>query len=161
MRPANRKIGRGWRNDALFRFAMGVAHECDSEPELLAKAQVFAAESFTLELAEDEVGRIVGSAWRYTIRGENHVGRPYAQLRHEDIDALANMPDALILYTVLKRHNALRDEFLIANAMAKVTVPYNVKRLSNARRQLIELGFVIEMRRPSSLYGPAIYAWPS
>ena len=159
-RRARATVESGRRNNTLFMFAMQAAKACESEPELLDKARSFAADSFDQPLPEAEIVRTVGSAWGYTIRGENYAGAPHTRLLNMDIDALVDTPDALLLYTILKRNNALRDEFYIANAMANTAVPYNVKRLSKARRLLVERGYVEELRPASSVYGPARYAWP-
>jgi len=155
-------VKEGRRNDDLFRSALRMAHECDSEAELLEKARAHVARNHQPPLADDEIRQVVAQAWRKTVEGMNFKRKPYTPMTHDEIDELEDAaPDALRLLLKLRRHNWGGCSFRIANAMAdKGTVKLSRKRLAAARKYLINRGFVVEVRPPSSEYGPALYTWP-
>ncbi|ROO30600.1 hypothetical protein SAOR_01000 [Salinisphaera orenii MK-B5] len=160
--PRDRTITTGRRNHALFTYTMRAAHNCESEPDLLAKARQYAIETFDPALPDSEVQRTVASAWGYTVRGENYASQPHTRLLNDEINTLAfDQPDAYILLSILRCNHWGRDEFLIADAMANKVVPFNVKRLRAARRYLKQHGYVVEERRPSSKYGAGLFSWPA
>jgi len=67
-------------------------------------------------------------------------------------------PDAFLLYNLLKRFHWGR-EFYIADAMAP-TMPkggWTQKRLSAARKELLNRGIVKRIKKASSSSGAAIY----
>ena len=156
-------VPQGRRNDDLFRSALQMAHECDSESELLEKARAHVTRNYRPPLSDDEIRYSVASAWRYTVEGRNYSRKPHTVMTNDEIDALAaTAPNAYVLLSILRRHHWGGSVFRIANKMAEQgVVPYNRKHLAAARKYLIELGFVLEVRPPSSEYGPALYTWPS
>lgn len=153
-------VGCGERNRHLFGQTMRQAHTCNTEAELMAAASKYAAATFTPALDRTEIQRVVASAWRYTVRGENYAGIRRTQLTNAEIDALAQHPDALYLLIILRRWHWGRT-FVISDAMAdEGVVPFHVNRLRAARKHLKTAGYLVEIRRPSSKYGPALYVWP-
>jgi len=154
-------VTEGKRANDLFVYAMKVAHDCDSEAELLDKALTYAASTFRPELPDVEIKRGVASAWQYTIDGKNYLGERHVVLTHAEIDALASTaPDAFVLFIILRRNHWGGRSFRIANAMSDHgVVPFNRKRLSAARAHLLQKQFIDEIRQPSSKNGPALYTW--
>ena len=112
-------------------------------------------------LSDDEVVRIAGSAWRYTEKGENWfatsglVGLPNAA-----VDELASAdPCAFALFGVLRRWNAGRHHFNLANETAQ-KLGWTLPRFKTARRRLEEAGHIRCIRRGGrGPNDPPVYAW--
>ncbi len=75
-----------------------------------------------------------------------------------DFLAQNNHQDVGILLMFLRSHNLPTAEFMIANGLTK-TLGWPRKRLSAARRAMIELGYVEQVRRPSRRCGAALFHW--
>lgn len=158
--PASLKVREGERNQTLWRKCMVVAKECGEVGELMGKAVEMNRAMFYEPLPDEEVLRIVASAWAKETSGDNWFGRGgRVVLDAAEVDGLLNSdPDAFLLLTVLRRHH-WRREFVIANAMAE-TMPcggWRRQRFTTARRRLIELGTIEEVRAASPQLGPAVY----
>jgi len=154
-------VYQGERTKTLLTIAMALAHDCATEAELFQRARQQVVTRFSPVMPDDAIQRVVASAWGYTTRGENYIGRPRAHLLHTEIDALLPVPDALTLLTVLRRYHWGRT-FLIANAMAdKGVVNMSRKRLAAARRYLEHHGYIDKIRGHSPEHGPALYCWPA
>ena len=116
-------VGEGHRNRSLWRFCMREAHHCDDLDDLLDVARTANADCLP-PLADAEVVRIARSAWDYTERGQNLVGRQHVRISFEVVDQLLGVdPDAYVLLSLLLRHHADRRRFFIANAMAERMPP--------------------------------------
>lgn len=154
------RIDVGQRNDTLWRACMAKAKSCGSLEELMQFAVAANQSSFYEPLPDDEVMRVVASAWSKQLSGENWFGSgERVVVKHEEIDnVLRRHPDAFILLTVLRRHHWGRD-FVVANAMHE-TMPgggWSRKRLAAARSWLEKTGEIKQVRPASKRYGPALY----
>lgn len=152
------KVQRGRRNDQLWRECMRQAPYCSTMAELMQRAAGMNASMFYEPLPDEEVLRVVASAWLKTETGQNWFGRGgRVVLTDQHVDRLVrDHPDALILLAFLKRHHWGRPEFLVANSMAEV-LGLTRKRLAAARKHLEAIGELVMVRRPSPLTGPAVY----
>ena len=95
-------------------------------------------------------------------RGENLVGRQHVRITYAVVDELLAVdPDAYVLLSLLLRHHADRRRFFVANAMAESMPPdgWALKRFRSARARLLENGFIVRVRKASSIYGAAVYGW--
>ena len=102
---------------------MRAAHHCDDLDDLLDVARTANADCVP-PLADAEIVKLARSAWDYTERGENLVGRQHVQVSFEVIDQLLGVdPDAYVLLSLLLRHHADRGHFFVANAMAESMPP--------------------------------------
>jgi hypothetical protein len=163
--PANdpsplEQIETGRRNQTLWRECMARARDCGSLSELVEVAVQQNRTILFEPLPDQEVLRIVASAWSKDLAGENWFGRgSRVVLDAAEIDGLLNSdPDAFLLLTMLRRHH-WRRQFVIANAMA-ATMPcggWSRQRFAAARRRLIEAGAIEEIRPASRHNGPAVY----
>jgi hypothetical protein len=154
------RIETGRRNQTLWRECMSRAHDCGSISELMEAAVQRNSAMFFEPLPDQEVLQIVASAWAKELAGENWFGRgSRVVLDAAEIDGLLNSdPDAFVLLTMLRRHH-WRRQFVIANAMAD-SMPrggWRRQRFAAARRRLIEIGAIEEIRPPSPQRGPAVY----
>ena len=87
-----------------------------------------------------EVAKVVGSVWKMTERGDNHIGQHGVYMQSHEIDDLTS--DAFRLLAFLRAHQGRSvTYFWIANGLAK-TFDWTVKRLARARSLLIKHGLV-------------------
>jgi hypothetical protein len=101
---------------------------------------------------------VARSAWSYEERGLNRYGQHGAWLPTQEVDALLqSSQDALILLAFLRAYEAPWTKFWIANGLAE-RLGWTVKRLSDARKHLIERGDIVQVRRPWRGH-PAEYVW--
>lgn len=153
------QIEVGRRNDDLFRVCMTLARTCGSISELMDTAIKHNHSAFSEPLPEDEVTRVVASAWDKELAGENWFGRGgRVVFSVSEVDGLLNSePDAFLLLTVLRRHH-WRRPFVVANAMAGIMPGggWTRKRLAAARFYLLRTG-EISLVRPASRGSPALY----
>lgn len=165
LKEAEPRIEAGQRNLELWRRCMRRTRECRDVDELMRSAVEMNKAMFYEPLPDEEVRRLVASAWANEISGKNWVGsggKVVVDVTEVD-ELLAGDPDAFMLLMVLRRHHAgARETFAVANAMAE-TMPgggWGVKRLAAARRRLEDLG-EIELIRARSKHGPAAYRFKS
>jgi hypothetical protein len=156
------RIQRGQRNQSLWRACMSQARDCPDVEQLMGFAMKANAAMFYEPLPDEEVLRVVASAWTKETSGENMFGRGgRVVIPADQIDELLRTyPDAFILLTILRRHHWGR-EFVCANAMSE-TMPgggWPEKRFSAARRKLEEIGEIELVRAASRHHGPAIYTF--
>ena len=114
---------------------MREAHDCDDLDDLLDVARTANADCVP-PLPDSEVVKLSRSAWEYTERGQNLVGRQHVRISFEVIDHLFAIDlDAYVLLTLLLRHHADRRRFFVANAMAESMPPdgWALKRFRSAR----------------------------
>lgn len=152
----------GKRNDTLFKACLRAARVAASLDELLASAVAINAD-YPNPLPSAEVATVAQNAWRYQIDGKNRVGQEQAvQLSRPEVMTLAAKPDALVLLSLLRLHNWDRQTFFVANEMAPTMPPdgWARKRFAAARADLMQLGFLQQVRAPSQAKGAAIYRFP-
>ena len=154
------KVGR--RNDALWRKCMAKAPHCANITALMEEAVCLNQSELYEPLPDDEVLRIVASAWLKEISGSNWFGRGGRVIFHSaEVDGLLDSdPDAFMLLTILRRHH-WRREFVVANAMAE-KMPgggWRRHRLAAARQSLIDAEVIEELRPASRANGPALFGF--
>lgn len=155
---AKQKIERGGRNDALWRACMREAARGGTFQELLTKANEINELEFYERLPADEVKKTVVSAWSKEQKGDNWFGRG-GHTTLDNVDHIDRMMrdhhDALILLTVLRRHNWGERDFVIANGMHEM-VGMTRKGLAAARKFLVDIGELV-MVRPPARNSPGLY----
>ena len=151
------RLESGKRNDELWRACMKSARECREVTELMRRAAEMNRVMFYEPLPDEEVLRIVASAWSYELSGSNQFGRAgRVEFEPEEVDQLVSSDqDALLLLTVLRRHHAIGESFLIANGMHQ-TMGWRRQRLTAVRRRLEQRGLIREVR-PYTPKSPAVY----
>lgn len=155
------KVETGKRNHELFRACLKAARECRQPSDVMRRAVEMNQAMFYEPLPDEEVLRVVASAWSMELSGNNWCGssgRVVVDAGEVD-ELLRNHPDAFILLTILRRHHWGNHEFRIANEMAG-TMPgggWPRQRFAAARKHLEDIGEIEMMRPPSSYHGPAIY----
>lgn len=154
-------IDEGRRNENLWRVCMKQAPKCSGITEMMEFAMHQNASLFFKPLPDDEVMRVVASAWAKELSGDNWFGRGgRVVVDAGDVDGLLREhPDAFVLLTILRRHHWGSQEFVVANGMA-ATMPgggWRRERFAAARQTLIAEGRIWEVRPASRHSGPAIY----
>ncbi len=155
--PVSAEVGK--RNGTLFDECMRAARGCHSLEALLSRA-VEINKGFPEPLPADEVATVAQNAWRYEIDGKNRFGiEQTLNLPRSDVMTLIARPDAYALLSLLRLHNWDRRTFIVANEMAATMPPdgWSRKRFAAARSDLLGLGFLEQLRAPSSAKGAAIY----
>jgi Bifunctional DNA primase/polymerase, N-terminal len=152
----------GHRNTELWRHCMQQAHHCDDLDTLVDVARTYNGLQMEQPLDDIEVIKVAASAWGYTARSQNLIGRGGGVvIPHTDIDGLMQeCPDAFILESFLRRHHWGRD-FIITNALA-AKMPeggWTRKRLAKARGELQRRNR-IRVVRPGGYKRAARYRWP-
>lgn len=153
-------VEAGRRNEALWRACMDRAPRCSSITDLIEEAVQLNRTMLYEPLPDEEVLRIVASAWAKELTGTNWFSRGGRVVfeRSQIDDLLKQDPDAFLLLTILKRHHWNR-EFYIANAMHE-TMPgggWPRKRFAAARKRLLEAGEVEETRAAGGPNRPALF----
>lgn len=151
-------VREGRRNDALWRQCMARARGCSGVSDLMEAAMAYNSTAFYEPLPDDEVLKVVASAWAKEISGQNWFGTSgRVVLEADEIDRLGcQYPDAFILLAFLKRHHWNKREFFVANAMAE-SIGQTRKRFAAARRQLETFGEIRQMKPATRHSGPAVY----
>ena len=151
------RVTEGHRNDSLWRHCMQSAHYCDDFDAVLDVARTRNA-TFLPPLPHGEVAKIAASAWKYTERGENRMGRPGVWFPASEANYLIrNDPDAFLLLSYLRANNGPTRTFMIANGLER-DLPLTRKRLAAARRRLTG-PYVRLVRRARKRGGAALYRW--
>lgn len=151
----------GERNNAIFRALLSAARSCDGFESLLRIAREMNNSSgLSSPLPDDELLRVVASAWSYQERGCNWAGSGRRMvMTHEEYDVLQLQgSDALALFMRLRRVHHERETFCVANAMAAAMPDgaWNLKRFVAARNALLGVG-ALEVFKPQTGTAPAIY----
>lgn len=148
--PAERRStileGRG-RNDDLFRQCMKMARSCSRLEELMERAVEY-NRAWPEPLSADEVLKVVASAWGYEVEGKNWFGYgPRLVMAADVVDSLAGSdPRAFALLSIVRRHHAGSNQFILANAMAD-SLGWSVNSFKAARSSLERLGLIECLRR--------------
>lgn len=107
-------VGKGERNEHLFRHLLKQAPHCDTIDDLFDVAQKLNEFEFEEELPETEVEKTVHSAWQYETEGNNWVGQGSKSVfTSDEMDTLAPFRkggDALMLLGKLRVSHAKRNE---------------------------------------------------
>ena len=153
----SQRIESGTRNKELWRACMRAARDCDEITELMRSAIEMNRAMFYEPLPDDEVLRVIASAWSYELSGSNKFGRAgRVEFDAKEVDELVcSDPDAFLLLTVLRRHHARGEKFLIANAMHE-TMGWRRQRLTAVRSRLEQRGLIREVS-PYTPKRPAVY----
>jgi hypothetical protein len=156
------RIGKGNRNNALFRHCLREAHGCATSDELLERASAYSELTFAPPLPRARIESTVASVWTMTQRGENWVGSGgMASVSHSIIDHYAaNDTDALALLLKLKRHHWRRPAFVVARSMAG-SLNWDERRFLRARSRLEADGEIQCVHRGGRGPGdPPHFTWP-
>lgn len=153
-------VEEGRRNETLWRHCMTKAHGSANINSLMEEAVCFNQSAFYEPLPDDEVLKVVASAWAKELSGTNWFGRGgRVVFETAEVDGLLqDDPDAFMLLTILRRYHWNR-EFVVANAMAE-TMPgggWRRHRLAAARQRLVEKDIIEEVRPASRTNGPAVF----
>jgi hypothetical protein len=151
-------IKRGARNNALFEHCMRQAHHVDCFDALLDVARTF-NETCEPPMEDREVVSTAQAVWRYTERGLNRFGQHGAWFPFEEVAAMVSyqQQDAFLLLAFLRATQGPTTTFMCANGLAD-KFGWHRKRLANARRQLIELAYIKQVRF-AHRGEPALYQW--
>jgi len=156
------RVEVGRRNQELWRACMARSRDCRDVTELMRSAIEMNQSMFYEPLPDEEVLRVVASAWSREASGQNWFGsggKVVVDAAEVD-DLLTHDPDAFALLMILRRHHAgARSSFAVANAM-HATMPgggWSRQRFSAARRRLIGLAAIEEVRAASHFHGPGLY----
>lgn len=159
-----RRIRSGQRADAVWRFAMQQAGHVDDFDTLLDVVKTFVEQRIDRmtghPFGEGEIAKAAQSAWTLTLEGRNRFIRPVCETPHDVVDAIAaESPDAIALYLLLKRHNARRQDFAVANAMA-ASIGWDERRFRAARSKLVDAGLITCTHEGGRGRGdPPLYSW--
>jgi hypothetical protein len=137
--------GTKGRNDWLWRECMRRARSCETLDALLDFARM-RNQTFDYPLAQEEIMTIVQSAWKNTQDGTNRFGQHGAWLAAEELNTMMQEQDAFWLLAFLRTHNGPWANFMCANGLAE-KFGWPRVRLANARRRLIEMGFIRAVRQ--------------
>jgi hypothetical protein len=148
-------VQRGQRNQALFDRLRAFAASCDDEAEIAAEALRWNAE-LPQPLPVNEALKVAGSVSRYKAAGSLMVpgGRAMVAIRATAIRELG--PDELFLLMLLQsEHQGTRDQFIIAAKAMAASLAWGERRLRNARQQLLDRGFLVQVRQGGDHKGDA------
>jgi Bifunctional DNA primase/polymerase, N-terminal/Primase C terminal 1 (PriCT-1) len=135
-------VTQGRRNKSLFRYALSQARYVDDEGTLLDVARTENENACIPHLPDDEVVRLVRSAWKIQQEDRNFVGGRVVPTSFREIDRLAHRsPDALALLILLRRYHGCREEFALGKAMAS-KLGWSLPRFRAARFCLEENRYI-------------------
>lgn len=154
-------IPEGKRNDTLWRQCMREARRLNSFDALLVSARTF-NEACSPPLDDGDVVMITQSAWSYEEKGLNHFGQHGCSISAAEYDELMSQPDGLVvvgLLSFLRRHQGPWAEFWCVNEGVAQKLKCPAKRVANARRRLVALGYIKPTKR-AGRGSPALFVWP-
>ena len=119
----NEPVTKGRRNTTLWQHCMRAAHHCDSFEALLDVART-RNEEFEPPMEDDEIMKAATSAWNYTERGENWLGRHGAFFDTAEVESrpVTLDSDAVKLLLYLRAKNGKTATFMIANGLANTVL---------------------------------------
>jgi Bifunctional DNA primase/polymerase, N-terminal/Primase C terminal 1 (PriCT-1) len=153
---ADTTAGTKGRNDWLWRECMRRARSCDTLDALLDFART-SSQRFEYAIEQEEIMKIVQSAWDYTQDGTNRFGSHGAWLAVEELNRLMQEQDAFFLLAFLRTHNGPWANFMCANGLAE-KFGWDRRRLAAARHRLIALGYIRAVRQAGRGH-PARFEW--
>jgi hypothetical protein len=108
-------------------------------------------------MEDGEVERIVGNVWGMTREGRNSIGQP--DLFCLDVEHLKMDSDAFKLLAFLQAHQGPHALFWCTNTLAERNeFNWGPRRLADARRVLIEQGYLMPVRQAGPGH-PALFKW--
>ncbi len=156
--PGKGSVTEGQRNDSLWRHCMKQAHHVDDFDALLDVARTFNEFRCQPPLNDHEVFSTTQSAWNYTAEGRNWFGQHGVFLSRSEVnEMIGKAQDELILLTFLRANQGPNATFMCTNTLVD-KFGWGRKRLSAARRRLIELGHMIPQRQAGRGHA-ALYRW--
>ena len=139
------KVFNGNRNDTFFRWALMESLSCETETELMFKAGAWNEAHYEPPLSESRVASTVHSAWGYSERGDNWIGKEArAILTASELDLLGGNSDpALLLMKLMVAHGWCKGgPFALSRALA-VSLGWTLPRFKKARSFLAEREFIV------------------
>jgi Bifunctional DNA primase/polymerase, N-terminal/Primase C terminal 1 (PriCT-1) len=152
--PAQGRIPRGERNQALFEHCRSTVSYCDTCDQLLDAARTWADDRFATPLPAAEILKTVNSVWNYR-GGRKQVMQHIVEA--PEFGALIADPDALALFAYLSAENGPDAEFWIADGLGEAR-GWPTRFVPKARKALLAMG-VVECIRPRGNRRPALYRW--
>jgi hypothetical protein len=150
------------RNQTLFLAVAPVARDIYAEGgsrEMLIDVANKHNNDCEEPMTSAEVTKIVDSVWRMTREGRNWVRQRRLNRRQREVASFSEDTDAFFLLEFLRVNEGAATAFWIANGLADRWA-WRRHRLAQARARLLELGYIVQIRRAA--WGrPAEYAWPS
>jgi hypothetical protein len=148
---------QGARNKSLFRHCMRHANHVDDFNALLDVARTF-NDGSEPPMEDTEVMKVATNAWGYEQRGENRFGKHGAWFPLDEVKRMIEgNQDAALLLMFLRANQGPDTTFMCANGLAD-TFGWHRIRLANARRSLIEMGY-LKVLRQAGQHNPALYRW--
>jgi Bifunctional DNA primase/polymerase, N-terminal/Primase C terminal 1 (PriCT-1) len=149
-------VTEGSRNNRTWRHAMRVAKGVATFDQLATEILAFNERSLP-PLEREEVMTLCESAWRYTEANQNRFGQHGAYLSADEVVSMLQDQDALVLLMFLKAKQGPWNTFMVSNGLTEV-LPWTRKRLADARRRLIEMGYLSPLRQAGKGV-PALFRW--
>lgn len=134
----------GHRNNALFEHLMREVRHTDDLDTLLDVARTYSDDWFERPLPDAELIATAKSVMRYETEGLNRFGQAATLNINRDVvlTHAAKNPDAFALLSILQaQHKGLRDEFILAAAMAEA-IGWNARKFKAARDYLANAGLL-------------------
>ena len=160
--PLRGMVEHHGRNAALFRVIGPTAREIHAaggtREQLIDVARRHNAECIQ-PMEVQEVSAVVNSVWRMTTGGRNWFGQHGAFMGLCEVNNMVGGgdQDAFLLLAFLRAHQGPWAMFWIANGLTD-KLGWTVKRLAGARKRLLELGYVEQVRLPWR-GTPAEFVW--
>ena len=148
---------QGARNKSLFEHCMRHANHVDDFDALLDVARTF-NDNCEPPMEDAEVTTVASNAWGYEQRGQNRFGKHGAWFPLDEVKRMIDgNQDAALLLMFLRANQGPDATFMCANGLAE-TFGWHRIRLANARRSLIEMGY-LRVLRTARQNTPALYRW--
>jgi hypothetical protein len=147
---------KGSRNSTTWRHAMRLAKGALTFDELVAEIVAY-NERCSPPLEKEKVMTICDSAWKYTQNNENRFGQHGAYFPTDEVVSMLHDQDAFFLLAFLRAKQGPWNTFMVANGLTEV-LGWDRRRLSAARRRLIEMGYLIQLRSAGQGV-PAQFKW--
>jgi hypothetical protein len=109
-------------------------------------------------MTEAEVFRAASTVLGYLKDGTLRTGQHGSYFPKQMAQWLARDPHLCALLTWLRAENRPDSEFWIADGLAVEHLGWDVKQLSRTRKRAMELGWIKQIRRPST-GNPGLYVW--
>jgi hypothetical protein len=148
--------GIGQRNNLLWRFCMKAVRGCNGDIKKLLELAMEHNFHEYVPLPDEEVLKIVASAWKYELEGKNWFGQgARVVMNHAIVDDLAaREPRAFALLSLLMRHHWGRS-FALSKPYAK-EIGWAVNTMREARDVLLTTGLLICIHPPQFKFGEGV-----
>jgi bifunctional DNA primase/polymerase-like protein/primase-like protein len=149
-------ITEGSRNTKTWRHAMRVAKGVSAFDQLVTEILAF-NERCLPPLEREEVMSLCDSAWKYTENNQNRFGQHGAYFPTDEVVSMLHDQDAFVLLAFLRAKQGPWSTFMVSNGLTEV-LGWTRKRLADARRRLIEMGYLSPVRQAGKGV-PALFKW--